>query len=152
MPVDESRYWRLYSMENENKKRRRGKKPRQEWNPHWSLKLLYTVFSVAVSLAKIAAGAVATVALIVLVCGVVLVGTLGDYLQNDILPQAQNWSIDDYSVEETSFLHPMYPSSSGYESHIVSTASAILNCQISFTSDKSTFSIPLSCTSAVSSE
>ena len=92
-------------MENEKKKRRRGKKPRQEWNPHWSLKLLYTLVSTALSLVKIAAGAAATVVLIVLVCGVVLVGTLGDYLQNDILPEAQNWSIDDYSVEETSFLY-----------------------------------------------
>ena len=92
-------------MENDKQKRRRAKKPRQEWNPHWSLKLLYTVASVALSLTKIAVCAAATVVLIVLVCGVVLMGTLGDYLQNDILPQAQNWSIDDYSVEETSFLY-----------------------------------------------
>ena len=92
-------------MENENKPRKRGKKPRQDWNPHWSLKLLYTVASVAASLVKIAVCAAATVVLIVLVCGVVLMGTLGEYLQNDILPQAQNWSIDDYSVEETSFLY-----------------------------------------------
>ena len=92
-------------MDNDKSKRRRVKKPRQEWNPHWSLKLLYTLFSVAVSLVKIALGAAATVLLIVLVCGVVLVGTLGDYLQNDILPEAEHWSIDDYSVEETSFLY-----------------------------------------------
>ena len=92
-------------MENDKQKRRRAKKPRQEWNPHWSLKLLYTVASVALSLTKIAVCAAATVVLIVLVCGVVLMGTLGDYLQNDILPLAQNWSIDDYSVEETSFLY-----------------------------------------------
>ena len=95
----------VFSMEHEKKRRRRVKKPRQEWNPHWLLKLLYTAASVALSLVKIAAAAAATVVLIVLVCGVVLVGTLGDYLQNDILPQAENWSIDDYGAEETSFLY-----------------------------------------------
>jgi len=92
-------------MEHEKNKRRRVKKPRQEWNPHWALKLVYTAMSVFFSLVKIAAAAAATVVLIVLVCGVVLVGTLGEYLQNDILPQAENWSIDDYGAEETSFLY-----------------------------------------------
>ena len=92
-------------MENENKKRRRIKKPRQQWNPHWSLKLLYTLVSVAFSLFKIAVGAAATVVLIVLVCGVVFVGTLGDYLQDDILTEAANWSIDDYGMDETSFIY-----------------------------------------------
>ena len=92
-------------MENENKKRRRTKKPRQQWNPHWSLKLLYTLVSVAFSALKIAVGAAATVILIVLVCGIVFVGTLGDYLQNDILTEAANWSIDDYGMDETSFIY-----------------------------------------------
>ena len=58
-------------MANEKNKRRRPKKLRQEWNPHWLLKLLYTVGSVALSLLKIAIGAAATVVLILLVCGVV---------------------------------------------------------------------------------
>lgn len=92
-------------MENEKKKRRRAKKPRQEWNPHWSLKLLYTLVSVALSVIKIAIGAAATVLLIVLVCGVVFVGTLGNYLQSDILPEAANWTLDDYVLEETSFMY-----------------------------------------------
>ena len=30
-------------MEQERKKSRRAKKPRQDWNPHWSIKLLYTL-------------------------------------------------------------------------------------------------------------
>ena len=92
-------------MENENMKRRRMKKPRQQWNPHWSLKLIYTLVSVAFSLLKIAIGAAATVLMIVLVCGVVFVGTLGDYLQDDILTEAANWSIDDYGMDETSFIY-----------------------------------------------
>ena len=60
-------------MEQENKKKRRIKKVRQNWNPHWSLKILYTLVSVAFSLLKIAAGAAATVILILLVCGAVAV-------------------------------------------------------------------------------
>ena len=92
-------------MDNENKKKRRTKKPRQEWNPHWIIKLLYTVFSVACSALKIALGAAATVLLIVVVCGVVFMGTLGDYLENDILPEAADWSLDDYVLEETSFAY-----------------------------------------------
>ncbi|MBQ8834711.1 MAG: transglycosylase domain-containing protein [Oscillospiraceae bacterium] len=92
-------------MENEKKPRRREKKPRQEWDPHWLLKLLYTLVSVAFSVVKIAIGAAATVLMIIVVCGVVFVGILGDYLQEDILPEAQNWSIEDYGMEETSFLY-----------------------------------------------
>ena len=91
-------------MANENF-RRRTKKPRQEWNPHWLLKILYALWSTAVSLLKIAVGAALTVVLIVLVCGVVFVGTLGDYLQEDILTEAADWSIGDYDVEETSFAY-----------------------------------------------
>ena len=70
-------------MANKKFNRRSTKNLRQEWNPHWLLKLLYTVVSVAWSVVKIAAGAAATVALILLVCMVVFVGALGDYLQND---------------------------------------------------------------------
>ncbi len=92
-------------MENEEKKRRRPRKERQEWNPHWSIKTLYTAFSVAWSALKIAIGACLTVVLILLICGVVFIGTLGDYLQDDILTQASDWSIDDYDLEKTSFLY-----------------------------------------------
>ena len=91
-------------MENE-KNRRRVKKPRQEWNPHWLLKVFYALWTTTVSVAKIAIGAALTVVLIVLVCGVVFVGTLGDYLQEDILTDAADWSIGDYDIEETSFAY-----------------------------------------------
>ena len=91
-------------MANENNTSRRTKKPRQECNPHWLLKLLSTVASVAFSAVKIAIGAAATVLMIVLVCGVVFIGTLGDYLQEDILTEAADWSMDDYDMEETSFI------------------------------------------------
>ena len=92
-------------MANESNKRKRRKQLRQDWNPHWTLKLLYTVGSFALSLLKIAVGAAATVLMILVICGMVLLGTLGDYLQEDILTEAGNWSIDDYDVEETSFMY-----------------------------------------------
>ena len=91
-------------MANENNRRRKSK-PRQEWNPHWLLKVLYALWTTAVSAVKIAIGAALTVVLILLVCGVVFVGTLGDYLQEDILTEAADWSIGDYDVEETSFAY-----------------------------------------------
>lgn len=92
-------------MAEEKNTKRRVKKPRQDWNPHWSLKVLYTLWYLAVSAVKIAIGAAATVLLICIVCAVVFIGTLGDYLQGDVLEEAANWSIEDYGKEETSFLY-----------------------------------------------
>lgn len=92
-------------MANEDKKKRRSKKLRQEWNPHWLLTTFYALLSTAWSAVKIALGAGLTVVLIVLICGLVFAGTLGDYLQDDILKQAADWSIDDYDLEKTSFLY-----------------------------------------------
>ena len=89
----------------EEKKKWKTRKPRQEWDPHWLLKLVYTGFSAAWSLAKIAIGAAATVVLIVLICAVVFVGILGNYLQDDILTEAANWSLEDYDLERTSFIY-----------------------------------------------
>jgi len=91
-------------MEHEKKKRRR-KRLRQEWDPHWIIKLVYAAFSAALSVAKIAVFAAVTVVLIILICGTVFVGTLGDYLQEDILTEADNWSMDDYDLERTSFIY-----------------------------------------------
>jgi len=94
-------------MENnkENKKPRRPRKIRQEWNPHWLIKLGYGVFSAAIAAAKIAAMAAATVLLILIICATVFVGILGDYLQDDILTTAANWSLEDYDLERTSFIY-----------------------------------------------
>ena len=78
--------------------KRRMKKPRQKWEPHWLMKLLYTALTFAWSLAKIAIGAAATVLLIVLICGTVFVGILGNYLQDDILAEAADWSVEDYDL------------------------------------------------------
>ena len=90
---------------SEEKKKWRKPKPRQEWDPHWLLKLVYTALSAAWSLAKIAIGAAATVVLILLICATVFVGILGNYLQDDILTEAANWSLEDYDLERTSFIY-----------------------------------------------
>lgn len=92
-------------MANDKNFKRRVRKLRQEWNPHWLLKLAYAAVSAALSLLKIVVGAAATVLLIVLICGTVFVGTLGDYLQEDILTDASDWSLEDYDLERTSFIY-----------------------------------------------
>ena len=94
-------------MDNKENKKKREKKVRQQWNPHWILKLLYAAWSAAISVVKIAMGAVATVILILLVCGVVFVGILGDYLQNDILVQSQDYELTITDLDQTSFVYAL---------------------------------------------
>ena len=79
-------------------------KQRQEWNPHWSLKILYGIWSTVLALLKIAVGAAATVLLICVVCGFVFVGILGTYLQEDILPQAY-YNMENANLDQTSFVY-----------------------------------------------
>ena len=88
----------------DNSKKRKKGRTRQEWNPHWSLKLLYGIWSAAVAAVKIAMGAVATVLLICVVCGFVFVGILGNYLQEDILPEAY-YNMENASLDQTSFVY-----------------------------------------------
>ena len=92
-------------MANQNQNNRRRKKIRQEWNPHWSVKIIYTAGSTLFSAAKIAVGAAATVLLICLISAVVFAGALAEYHQDDILQEAQNWSYEDYDIEKTSYVH-----------------------------------------------
>ena len=75
-------------MAQENVNGRPQKAPRQKWNLHWSLKVPLKVLQVIWGAVKIAAGALATVALIGCICVMVFVSLLGDYLQNDIAPMA----------------------------------------------------------------
>ncbi len=95
-------------MANENKKRK--KAPRQEWKPNWFLLLLYKVWMAAFSVFKIALGAAATVVIILGVCALMFAGTLGDYLQEDILPNAV-YDPDGYDAELNSFMY--YEDASG---------------------------------------
>ena len=83
---------------------KRRNKPRQEWNPHWILKLLYGLWSAALAVVKIALGAVATVLLICIVCAFVFIGILGNYLESDILPET-NYSLEGSSINQTSYVY-----------------------------------------------
>ena len=79
-------------------------RPRQKWNPHWSLKLIYGLWSAALTVLKIAIGAAATVLLICVVCGFVFVGILGNYLQDDVLPEAY-YNMENAILDQTSFVY-----------------------------------------------
>ena len=92
-------------MENENIRRRRTKKPRQNWNPHWTIKILYGIWIALFSAVKIAIGAAVTVLLIVLVCGFVFVGILGDYLEEDVLPESADYEFNIADMEQTSYVY-----------------------------------------------
>ena len=89
-------------MENKPGKKNRAKRQRQEWNPHWILKILYALWMTALAGVKIAIGAVATVLMIVLVCGFVFVGILGEYLEKDVLPESANYEFNVSDLEQTS--------------------------------------------------
>ena len=93
-------------MENPFKKiRRAADKPRQEWAPHWILKVLYVLWTTVLSVAKIALGACITVLLIVLICGGVFTAILGEYLQNDVLPVAATYELNISDQEQTSYIY-----------------------------------------------
>ncbi len=62
------------------------------------------IFSVIATPLKIVGGALLTVLLILIVCGFVFAGTLGDYLQEDILPAA-DMDIEGYDYEQDSYLY-----------------------------------------------
>ena len=78
-------------MENGSNNQRKMKRPRQDWNPHWILKLLYGLWQLVFTGFKIAVGAAGTVIMIGLVCGFVFVGILGDYLEKDVLPESADY-------------------------------------------------------------
>lgn len=110
------------------KKKKRNSVPRQNWNPHWVLELIYRVWRVLFAAFKIACGAAATVLLIGIVCCFVFVGVLGDYLQEDILPLA-NIDLDSYEYEQNSYLY--YVDSDGqiqeYQKIFAETSSTWVN-------------------------
>ena len=91
-------------MDNQNR-RRRTRKLRQKWNPHWLVKLLYGSWMTAFTLFKVALGALATVLLIVLVSGFVFVGVLGDYLEEDVLPESASYEFNIADQEQTSYAY-----------------------------------------------
>lgn len=60
---------------------------------------------------KVVLGALATLLLIVIICGFTFMGTLGDYLRDDVLPEAYV-DLENYSLEQNSYLY--YVDSDGH--------------------------------------
>ena len=71
------------------KKKKRVNPVRQSWKPHWIIGLLYRLWRLVFGAAKIVIGAAATVGIICVICALVFVSILGDYLQEDILPNSE---------------------------------------------------------------
>ena len=76
----------------------------QDWIPHWGLRVAYKVWMAIFSVSKVVLGAVATVALICVVCGFAVMGTLSEYLENDILPNA-SLVLDNYEMDAPSTVY-----------------------------------------------
>ena len=78
--------------------------PRQSWEPHGILRFLRAIWMIVFSAAKIALGAVATVACIVVVCMFIFLGLLGNYLENDVIPNS-NFALENFDLDQTSFMY-----------------------------------------------
>ncbi len=87
-----------------SEKRKNRDQNAQKWVPHWSLEFLYRVWRVAFAAIKIAAGAAATVLLVGIFCAFAFVGSLGEFLQKDILPFS-DYELDDAELELTSYVY-----------------------------------------------
>ena len=87
----------------DNKKENKKAVP-QQWDPPAAAKVLYRIWRALFAVIKVAAGAVATVLLIVLVSGFVFAGMLGDFLQDDILPEA-SLDLSDLSLDLNSTIY-----------------------------------------------
>ena len=84
-------------------KKKRKKVVRQSWKPHWTLGLLSKLWLAAFAILKIALGAVATVAIILGICAVVFAGSVGDYLEEDILSGVTN--DQSYDLDLNSYIY-----------------------------------------------
>ena len=93
------------------KRIKKKKAPHQSWKPHWTLRFLKSLWMLAFSAVKIALGAAATVAIILGVCIVVLAGSIGDYLDEEILSQIQ--SAEDESRDMNLNSYAYYVDSNG---------------------------------------
>jgi len=90
--------------EEKNKKPWWVPREQQEWKPNVLLQILYRAWMVVFGAAKIALGAAATVVIIVAMCMLAFVGALGDYLEDEIMPQA-GLNLEDFSLDQSSFVY-----------------------------------------------
>lgn len=78
--------------------------PRQEWKANAFVRTLYTIWKILFAGLKIAAGALATVLLVVIVCGFVFVNILGEYLEDEVMTVAAV-NLEDLELDKTSFIY-----------------------------------------------
>ncbi len=90
--------------DNEMEGKKDAQAPRQSWKPHWLPRSAGKIGKALLTALTIAAGAAVTVLLICVVCGLVFVGLLGTYLEDDILPNSEMVK-ENYDLDETSYLH-----------------------------------------------
>lgn len=88
-------------MDNEIQKR---KAVPQDWEPPKAVRAGYKIWRGIFAAFKIALGALSTVLLIVLVSGFVFAGMLGDFLQDDILPEA-SLDLSDLTLDLNSVIY-----------------------------------------------
>ena len=86
------------------KKNKDNSQQHQDWKPHWSLEMVYKVWMTVFTCLKVIGGALATVLLIGIVCVFSVVGVLGDYLENDILPTA-DLVLENYEMDAPSYVY-----------------------------------------------
>ena len=77
---------------------------RQDWQPGRTVATLLKIWRVVFVTAKILLGAVSTVALVFIVCAFVLMGVLGDYVEEEILPNA-TLILENYNMDEPSYVY-----------------------------------------------
>ena len=90
-------------MPNENQESRRFVS-RQSWKPGPVLTVLHKIWMAVYSVMKIVLAAAATVVLIAGICLLVFAGILANYLENDILPNADA-SLDSILLDQTSYAY-----------------------------------------------
>ena len=85
-------------------KNKKNRPERQEWKLPALLQLLRSVLSGALSVLKIAVGGIVTVALVLLVCCIVVVGAAGDYLEREVIPNT-SFNNEEVKLDQTSFIY-----------------------------------------------
>ena len=89
--------------EKENK---RVKPQRQSWRPHWTVEILLKLWKIVFGASKIIVGAAATVLIIFGICLGVLAGSVGDYLESEVLPYVET-DTDNYALDLNSYVYYM---------------------------------------------
>ena len=87
------------------KRIKKKKAPRQSWKPHWTLRAIKGLWLIAFNVLKVALGAVATVAIILGVCMVVLANSVGDYLDEEVISRVEVEDVSERDINLNSYAY-----------------------------------------------